>query len=303
MLSASDLIRLIAADFAMLPSHVASIIRTAPLRYKVFEIQKKSGGMREVAQPAREVKAIQRWVMRELSQRLPVHESATAYREGSSIRKNAEYHANSRFMLKLDFTNFFPSIVGSDIYEHLGRHCSDQFDPSARELIARICCWVRKRQPPLQLCIGAPSSPLLSNSIMFEFDSRLASIAAEDDVTYTRYADDITLSCRGRGKIDRYSDLAKNLLAELAYPRLTINESKTVHASRAGKRVVTGLVLTPEGKISIGRDRKRLIRAMYHRSLTQQLSDKEIEELAGLISFADSVEPGYSQRLKKSVRP
>lgn len=302
MLSQANLIQKIAADLGMLPTHVLSIIRTAPLRYKIFEIPKKSGGMREVAQPAREVKAIQRWIMQELADCLPVHESAAAYREGSSIRKNAEIHANSRFMLKLDFTNFFPSILGNDIYEHLKQHCSEKLDPSAIELITYACCWVRERRPPLRLCIGAPSSPMLSNSIMFEFDSRLASVAAEDGIAYTRYADDITLSCRDRGKVDHYRQVVINLLAELTYPHIEINESKTVYASRAGKRVVTGLVLTPEGKVSIGRERKRLIRAMYHRSLTQELNEKEIQELNGLISFADNIEPGFSERLKKSVR-
>ncbi len=303
MHSHSDLIRCIASDLAMLPSHVESIVKTAPLRYKIFEIPKKSGGKREVAQPAREVKAIQRWVMNKFANVLPVHNLATAYQKGSSIGKNAAHHANSRFMLKLDFTNFFPSIVRSDIEEHLTRHCSEQLDPSARRLVAHVCCWARKRQPPLRLCIGAPSSPMISNSNMFEFDSRLASIAGGDGVIYTRYADDITLSCRDRGAIDRYKDVVTSLLAELAYPRLTINESKTVYASRAGKRIVTGLVLTPDGNVSIGRDRKRLIRAMYYRSLTQQLSDNEAQALAGLISFADSVEPGFSQRLNRVVRP
>lgn len=302
MLSQTTILQRMASDLAMLPSHLGKIIRTAPLRYKLFEIPKKSGGMREVAQPAREVKAIQRWVVREIGPRLPIHKSATAYRDGSSIRKNAEAHVSSRYMLKLDFTNFFPSILRSDLDSHLECHCSDFLDPAARQLVAHVCCWARHREPPLRLCIGAPSSPLLSNSLMFEFDSRLAALAEAEGVVYTRYADDITLSSRDRGRIDRYGEIVKELLGELHYPRLTLNETKTVRASRAGKRVVTGLVLTPEGKVSIGRDRKRLIRAMYHRSLTQELSEKEAQELSGLLAFADSIEPGFFQRLKHSVK-
>ncbi len=301
MLSQADVLQCMSSDLAMMPSHLAKIIQTAPLRYKVFEIPKKAGGMREVAQPAREVKAIQRWVVRKIGAKLPIHKSATAYREGASIRKNAEAHVHSRYMLKLDFTNFFPSILRADLYLHLERHCSEFLDPSARKLIAHVCCWARRRQPPLRLCIGAPSSPLLSNSLMFEFDSRLSSAAEQDGVVYTRYADDITLSSRYRGKIDRYEEIVKQFLAELQYPKLSLNFAKTVRASRAGKRVVTGLVLTPDGSLSIGRDRKRLIRAMYHRSLSLQLGENEMQELQGLLAFADSIEPGFSQRLKNSV--
>ena len=301
MLSQSDVLHRMSSDLAMMPSHLAKIIQTAPLRYKLFEIPKKAGGMREVAQPAREVKAIQRWIVREIGPKLPIHDSATAYREGASIRKNAEAHVYSRYMLKLDFTNFFPSILRSDVYSHLERHCSEFLDPSAEKLIAHVCCWARRRQPPLRLCIGAPSSPMLSNSIMYEFDNRLSATAEQEGVIYTRYADDITLSSRDRGKIDRYGEFVKELLSELQYPKLSLNLAKTVRASRAGKRVVTGLVLTPDGNVSIGRDRKRLIRTMYHHSLSQQLGEKEMQELQGLLSFADSIEPGFSLRLKNSV--
>jgi RNA-directed DNA polymerase len=298
MLSDSDVLQHMASDLAMLPSHLAKIIQTAPLRYKLFEITKKSGGVREVAQPAREVKAIQRWVIDNIGPRLPIHEAATAYRNESSIRKNAAAHASSRYMLKLDFTNFFPSILKRDIDSHLSRHCHELLDPEACKLIAHVCCWAPRRQPPLRLCIGAPSSPLFSNSLMFEFDSHLSSVAKKESVVYTRYADDITISSRKRGKIDHFDKFVKLILAELPYPRLTLNEAKTVRASRAGKRVITGLVITPEGNLSIGRDRKRLIRAMYHRSLTNEISEKEAQKLCGLLAFADNIEPGFSQRLK-----
>ena len=46
MQSDVDLIRQIARDTGMLPGHLASLMRTAPLRYKVFFIEKKSGGLR-----------------------------------------------------------------------------------------------------------------------------------------------------------------------------------------------------------------------------------------------------------------
>lgn len=303
MLSRVDLLRRMSGDLAILPAHLARIIQTAPLRYKLFEIPKKAGGLREVAQPAREVKAIQRWLIREIGPLLPVHQCAMAYRVGHSIRDNAAVHAESRYMLKLDFSNFFPSVLRSDLELHLARHCSELLDSSARKLVAHVCCWARRRQPPLRLCIGAPSSPLLSNSVLFEFDERLFEACIGRGVIYTRYADDLTLSSRQRGKVDGLDELVAEILSDLQYPRLTLNTRKTVRASRAGKRVVTGLVLTPEGRISIGRERKRIIRAMYHRSLNGALSSQEEQQLAGLLAFADSIEPGFSIRLIQSVKP
>jgi RNA-directed DNA polymerase len=107
MYSSLELIRSLSFDLGMLPIQLEQIIRTAPLRYKVFEIPKRDGSPRIVAQPAREVKAIQRWLVKDLSTILPVHSAATAYQKGTSIKINADRHARSNFILKMDFKNFF----------------------------------------------------------------------------------------------------------------------------------------------------------------------------------------------------
>ena len=189
--------RQISIDTGILPGHLREIIKTAPLRYKEFAIPKKNGGMREVAQPAREVKKIQRWLVQRLAPQLPVHEATTAYRANSSIKKNAEHHVENNFLLKIDFKDFFPSILKSDIARHLGVHCSDHYDASAIDVIAQCLCWAPRRSPPLRLCIGAPSSPLLSNSILYEFDLRVSEAAQKMGAKYTRYADDISISRDG----------------------------------------------------------------------------------------------------------
>lgn len=304
----TDILIRIASDLGMLPRQLAGIIKTAPLRYKVFTIPKRDGSARIVAQPAREVKAIQRWLINELRPHLPMHDAVMAYEPGTSIRKNAERHLHSRFMLKMDFSNFFPSISAVDLRLHLELHCGERYSPSDRQVIARACTWLPQRTSGLQLCIGAPSSPLLSNSVMYRFDCALSEKAKSDGVIYTRYADDITLSSINEGVLSDYSDYVTETLATLAYPQIRVNHQKTVHASRAGRRVVTGIVLTPDEGISVGRDRKRLARSMFHRRTMGLLTTDESAALDGLLAFIDSVEPGFSGRLrmsslKKNPRP
>jgi hypothetical protein len=85
-------------------------------------------------------------------------------------------------------------------------------------------------------------------------------------------------------------------LSQIAYPNIALNNSKTVHASRAGRRSVTGLVITPDGRLSVGRDRKRLIRAMAHRYTLGLLDKKQVRKLDGLISFVNSIEPGFAAK-------
>lgn len=300
MLNAQELVKQLSIDIGILPGHLREIIRTAPLRYKVFTIPKKNGGVREVAQPAREVKKIQRWIVEKLTPLLPIHEVTTAYKINSSIKKNAGPHADNNFLLKVDFKNFFPSILRSDIERHLDMHCSEHYDESAIALIAHCLCWAPNRTPPLRLCIGAPSSPLISNSILYSFDSIIFDAAQKNGIIYTRYADDISISCSKRGKLDEMLALIEATLKEMDYPSITINASKTIFASRKGHRFVTGIVLTPEKKLSVGRDRKKLVRAMYYRFRIGLLSEKEQARLAGLLAFVESIEPGFKDRLKNS---
>lgn len=303
MLRAKDMMLAMSTDLGMLPGHLQTIIRTAPLRYKIFFIPKRKGGLREVAQPAREVKAIQRWLISRLSTTLPLHDSATAYRQGASIKKNAERHAHSDYVLKMDFRNFFPSILMDDVVSHLARHCAGEYDSSAMRLIAYVCTWAPRRQGPLRLCIGAPSSPLLSNSVLFEFDELVAQRAAEHGAIYTRYADDLTFSTTVPRVLNSFPDMVSELVGQLPYPRLTINEAKTVFASRAGRRIITGVTLTNDHHLSIGRERKRAIRAMYHHMLRGMLDEEGQEELRGLIAFAEDIEPGFKRWLDRLARP
>jgi RNA-directed DNA polymerase len=138
MLSRSDLVKALSGELGMLPIQLELIIRTAPLRYKVFTIPKRDGSPRTVAQPAREVKAIQRWLVNDLNTVLPVHQAATAYRKGTSIKINAAKHVQSNFILKMDFKNFFPSIEFKDLCAHLQKYASEKYDESAIHMIARL---------------------------------------------------------------------------------------------------------------------------------------------------------------------
>ena len=87
------------------------LVATAASRYKIHHIKKRGGrGSREIAQPTKEVKFLQRLVVSEELKRMPVHDAAVAYRSGRSILDHAQSHAAARYLLKLDFTNFFPSL-------------------------------------------------------------------------------------------------------------------------------------------------------------------------------------------------
>ena len=80
-------------------------------------------------------------------------------------------------------------------------------------------------------------------------------------------------------------------------PKLRIHPDKTVFSSKSSRRQVTGLTLTTDGRLSIGRERKALIRDQLDRYCRGRLPAADGRKLGGLIAFAQDVEPDFVQRL------
>lgn len=295
----SQIIPVLIQETALGEHDLRKIISNAPERYKSFSIKKRNGGGdRLVSQPARELKALQRALIKSILYKLPVHKNATAYVSSRSLKDNIFPHLDNNAILKFDFKNFFPSFTENDWTLYCKKH--SLFDNEEDIEITRRILF--KRYPGLRglrLSIGAPSSPMLSNILMFDIDQAISEHIGSSEVVYTRYADDITFSAKRTGYLNRINKELRQIVANSDTPKLTINEEKTVMATKKYKRQVTGLIITNDRKASVGRDRKRLISAQIHRALTYGASSEEIERLLGIISFVQSIEPEFKNRMNR----
>jgi RNA-directed DNA polymerase len=284
---------------------IVAAARKAPIKYKVYQIPKRSGtGMRTIAQPAKDTKVLQRWLVEHELSLLPVHGCTTAYRSGASIRENAQRHINSRYLFKADFSNFFASITDAHLEQHLRKYLPTRYSGEELRFISHVVLWrpnLASRR--LELCIGAPSSPCISNTIMYDFDVQVSNYCDELGIVYSRYADDLTFSTTIPGLLTGVPNVLRNLLGALEYPRIRLNEDKSVFTSKKYRRTVTGLVLSSQGAVSLGRDRKRLIRAMVDHFRSGILDSAGVNNLRGLIAFAHDVEPEFVNRLAKRYGP
>jgi len=288
---------LVARQFGISPGYVDVLATTASHRYYFFKIPKKNGAQRDIHHPSRELKLVQRWIAKNIFERLPVHASAYGYRKRINIAQHAALHSGHNFLLKLDFTDFFPSIRASDIVGTLRRNADTLRNAitseSDYEMICRIVC--RRGS----LTIGAPSSPIISNVVMFEFDRDWAEWSEVQGVTYSRYADDLCFSTDHRNLL---AGLLKRLREDIARrdsPKLQLNPDKTVFTSRKRLRLVTGLVLTSTKGVSIGRAKKRKVKSLVFQYSKGRLSEAGKTSLHGLISYIRSVEPAFVEALKR----
>src|SRR5262249_49989605 len=148
-----------AIDLSLKTSFITSFARGASYAYKTYNIPKRAGGERLIEHPSKQLKAFQRWYLKYVLPGFPVHPSAMAYRKQISIFDNASLHTDSKYLLRIDFQNFFPSIVESDLKAYI------EARPSLFEAWSlfdiEIFCMIVLRSS--HLTIGAPTSPALSN--------------------------------------------------------------------------------------------------------------------------------------------
>lgn len=293
------LIETLAQDAGISVRDATRIILSAPKRYKVYTIPKRHGGERTIAQPAFEVKVLQRLLMMRVLTNFPVHDAAYAYVKGRSIRQNAMRHVDSDFILKLDFKNFFNSIRPVDLERTLRYRSVEGLSPTDYEAVYQLLFWGRGSYQAKCLSIGAPSSPMVSNVVMYEFDRVVAGIAIELGLTYTRYADDLTISGNVLNRLltfeRRLASVVQNLPMDLA-----LNDQKRGLYGRGQRRMVTGLIITPDHKVSIGRERKRAIRAAIHRYSKGEPSDELVMRCKGMLGFVLAAEPSHISSLVRT---
>ena len=88
--------------------HNVASVKTHYIR---FSVPKKSGGLRQLAKPHREMDRCQRWILANILQKIPVHPAAHGFVTGRSTVTGAAVHTNQAAVVNCDLEEFFPSIT------------------------------------------------------------------------------------------------------------------------------------------------------------------------------------------------
>jgi RNA-directed DNA polymerase len=103
-----------------------------------------------------------------------------------NIYTNALMHQQGEWFLNIDLKDFFHSITLTHL-RNLYR-CVFGFPPELTQTLIQLTAFQGR------LPMGAPTSPILSNFVCLFLDDQFQQLANALNATYTRYADDITLS-------------------------------------------------------------------------------------------------------------
>lgn len=288
-------------DLSLNSNEAISFIDSAPNRYKHYYIKKRHGGEREIAEPTRTLKNLQIWAMNKYLLDFEIHKSAIAYVKKKGIKDFVYPHTKNKYLLKLDFKDFFNSIKSNDLKLFLEKY-KNTISSTDIELLIKIFFCRNKENDDLYLSIGAPSSPFISNIIMIEFDNIMSRFCEENEIIYTRYADDLAFSTNKPNTLNFIIQEIDDICKKLNFPKnLNINLGKTVFTSKKHNRTLTGLVISNDGKIGIGREKKRKLRIIAHKASLGLLSEPELEKFKGMLAFLLSIDPDLSNYLKNKA--
>lgn len=256
-------------------------------QYKILEIPKRNGvDVRELNAPVLPLKSIQRWILENILYKIPVEECVNGFVPGKSIVSNAYPHLKSKYIVKMDIVDFFPSIqfgVIKKYFYEIG------YSNKIANALASLCTF------DYHLPQGAPTSPYLANLICFEMDRRIKKLCLKHNLKYTRYADDITIS--GDSKVFWIKDVVEKIVNSYNFE---INREKTVLLKPGDRKRVTGIIVNE--KLSVPKNMVRELRKNIYfiqryginshldRIQFKGLHQEYISKLYGIVSFIKMVD-------------
>jgi len=291
--------------------------RLAHYHYRV--LTKKSGAIRLIEAPKSRLKALQRRILTEILDIIPPHPAAHGFVPGRSVHTFLAPHVARRVILKMDLSDFFPSIAGArvqTIFRMLG------YPESVADLLGGICtnavprgAWNEAREIDPQrlfearmlysrphLPQGAPTSPALANICAYRADCRLAGLARSAGAQYSRYADDLAFSGGEdfeRG-VERFSTHAAAILLEEGF---AVNHRKTRIMRQGVRQRLVGLVANE--RANVPRTDFDRLKATLHNCVrlgaetqNQAAHPHFRSHLDGRVGWVESVNPAKGRRLR-----
>ncbi|MDO4902483.1 MAG: reverse transcriptase family protein [bacterium] len=258
-----------------------------------YKCKKEGFKCRRIDEPRGDLKIVQKKIhsriLKPEVQKMP--EIVMGYRGGGDSVINAKIHQGAKEMLKYDFENFFPSI-SSDRIRYVFRY-ELGFTAYVANLLTYLCT-----NNEGVLAQGMPTSSSLAILATKKMAIRLGEYAKENNINISIYVDDITISSRRRGELSRLKGGIESVIKSTKLPINNMKSGKIIKKGQPGFSV-TGITITRDNKLSIGRRKKskmRLINRVVNRG---NKTKKMVMSRDGLINYEKRVKKLSSLLIEK----
>lgn len=234
--------------------------------YHIMNIPKGNGKFRTIYAPSklykRELKIANK-IISKLIHKFDDTKTNHAFIKGRNCITNAEQHTGYNFTLSMDLEDFFDCVKDTMLEGYLKE---DFLDLCFIDGIARQ---------------GLPTSPSISNLAFLKADNDIRDSLEKLNIlySYTRYADDITISLTQEKHLHKIIDIVRNIVEKHGFK---INERKTkIQNGKNGRRMITGVAV--DDKVYPTRKILKKIRAAKHQN--------NEDSLMGLVEWSKCKKP------------
>lgn len=252
--------------------------------YRHFYVKKRVPGrknVRMISVPDTNLMQCQKWIVDNILKFGDNHPKSYAYHPASNPFFAACEHPNTKWLIKVDIQDFFHAITEHDVYRAFR---SLGYVKLLSLELARLCtmpCETTQKSNSLSdkyknpaieyyrtpyvgiLPQGAPTSPMLSNLVMYKIDQKLAKLASDSNMRFTRYADDIIFSCSDKRAHDEIKHTKRAILRILNDNGFRPNLRKTTIRGPGVRKIVLGM-LVDSSRPRLTREYKDIIRMHLH---------------------------------------
>jgi hypothetical protein len=265
--------------------------------YRHVPQEKKTGERRDTYDAHEPLKRVQRKIVDRILSRVIfpgyLHGGIRDASSPRSIYSNASSHAGAKFVILQDIKNFYPSISSAHVRAVYSRLFN--FGDVVAELLASIS--TRENGTPQ----GASTSGYLANLVFWDVEPQVVQSLNDAGFNYTRFADDITISCSRHPAPEELSRIISTITGMLAAKGCYQKRTK-LHVRSRGQSIKDGKgefrPLTVTG-LSIFNDAPGLSKAERKRIRS---AVKEVEVLSSGSKAWALVEPAYRRAMGRVGR-
>lgn len=317
------------------------VMRVEQDTYRIFRIRKRQldDGLRRyrlITVPQFSLKKVQRWIAQRIIAQVRPHYSSVAFSKGDTVKDAVQLHCGARWIIKMDIVNFFESISEVSIYRvfrslgyqplismEMARICT-RFDTNISNRLKTVWPITHERKKIKSysefassdlghLPQGAPTSPMLANLAVRNFDCDVEAIAKRFQLVYTRYADDLILSTSQQ--VDRLfcREVICRIYNIIKKHGFVPNKTKTSIQTPGSRKLVLGLLVNGKTPRLTREFRSNMRRHLYylsaekigpiahasHLGFSSVLGFKN--HIYGLAAFASQIEPEYGSKCIKAL--
>lgn len=257
--------------------------------YTQFKIPKSDGTSRTIDSPTYSLKLVQKWILKEILEKIEVSEESMAFKPGigNGTKKNAEQHKRSLYCLSVDVKDFFKSINSKQIFflfKGVG------YNNTISNILTNICT-LEGALPQGGVC-----SPYLSNLVCRKLDKRLSGLCLKREIVYSRYADDLTFSTNDKVGLKKIYKIVVSIVEDEGF---ILNNKKTRFLSPSSHKVITGITIN-QNNLKANKAMKKKVRYMIHHSVVASNYSKN-DIIRGYIAYISSIEKDYRKKVIKYI--